>query len=305
MFKKNDSQNLYKHINFHNMNNNTNTNQFFHLYSFDSSNDSINSFISSDDLDQFDQNNKSDELNQLDDMDQFNNEEEITSNNIYEKKYVEPVILENIHLDKFFSKEDIQISHINQKKLLITDKGLYSISKPHDAQWITDIILQFIKGHQSLIGKNVSIIDGTAGIGGNTINFSKYFYKVYAIEINDTHFKVLKNNMEALHLMNVKFFQDNFLNIVDKIQDKGNDNIFFFDPPWGGKSYKNFKYFNLKIGKNPIAAVINILYEKNIKYVVLKAPFNLNISMLYTNIKYQNINIHKNSKKNMILIIMY
>lgn len=219
-----------------------------------------------------------------------------------DKKYMEPTILQNICIDKYFTKEDIEQSIINNIKLKITDKGLYSISKYQDAKWISEIINNFLKSKNVNINDQ-SIIDSTAGIGGNTISFSKYFKKVYAVEINNIHYDVLINNLEALSINNVETFFNNFLHIIDNISLKSN--IFFLDPPWGGKSYKNFKYFNLKIGKLQIYSVINLLYDKNLKYVVLKAPFNLNLSPIYANIKYENMNVHTNLKKNMIICIFY
>ena len=218
-----------------------------------------------------------------------------------DKKYMEPTILQNINLEKYFAREDIDKALSNKKVLKITDKGLYSISKYYDAKWISDIIIKF------LISENVdysseNIIDGTSGIGGNTINFSKYFKFVYAIEINNVHFNVLNNNLEALSIKNVATYMDNFLNILNEVN---NSNIYFLDPPWGGKSYKNYKYFNLKIGKLPIYNIINILYDQKIKYVILKAPVNLNLSSIYENIKYENMSVFTNKKKSMILCIFY
>jgi predicted RNA methylase len=135
---------------------------------------------------------------------------------------------------------DINKALLNNKKLQITDKGLYSITKYYDAKWITDMIILFLKNKNIIISKT-SIIDGTAGIGGNTISFSKYFLKVYSIEINNVHYDVLKNNIEALSINNVDIYLDNFLNIMN---DDLKSNIFFFDPPWGGKSYKNFNHYS-------------------------------------------------------------
>jgi len=218
------------------------------------------------------------------------------------KIYTDPVILNNINLEKFFDKKDIELSIINKKNLKITDKGLYSISKYYDAQWITDHIIEFLK-NKNIDPLDVNIIDGTAGIGGNSINFSKYFSKVLSIEINNIHYEVLKNNIDALNIKNVKIYLSNFLNILDNITNESD--IFFFDPPWGGNCYKNFKYFNLKIGKLEINDVINILYDKNVKYTILKAPHNLNLSTLYSNIKYENMIVHRNIKQSMILIIFY
>jgi len=220
-----------------------------------------------------------------------------------EKKYIEPKILENISLNNFFSKDDILKAKNNNKKLQITDKGLYSITKSDDAVWITNLILKFIKNETTLHPKNTTIIDSTSGIGGNSIHFCKYFNKVNSIEINEIHYNVLKNNIDALNIKNINIYHNNFLNLVNT--NKLGGDIFFIDPPWGGKSYKNFKYFFLKIGKLPLINVLNILYESKYKYVVLKAPYNLNVSLLIGTTKYDNINIYKNSKKNMLIIIFY
>ena len=218
-------------------------------------------------------------------------------------KYVEPVILENVNVFPFFKKEDIEKASNSKKLLKITDKGKYSISKPCDAEWITNIICNFsiniLKKHPS----TQIITDGTAGIGGNVIDFSKHFSQVNAVEINKVHYEVLKNNVEAIDLKNVKTYNDNFLNFVDLF--KYQNSIFFIDPPWGGKSYKNFKYFNLKLGKIMIYDVINILFKKGYKYVFLKAPINLNVSPILASSLYTNYNIHKNINGNMLLIIFY
>jgi 16S rRNA G966 N2-methylase RsmD len=229
-------------------------------------------------------------------------DEDDDKSNKYDK-YVEPVILENVNVFPFFKKEDIEKASNSKKLLKITDKGKYSISKPCDAEWITNIICNFsiniLKKHPS----TQIITDGTAGIGGNVIDFSKHFSQVNAVEINKVHYEVLKNNVEAIDLKNVKTYNDNFLNFVDLF--KYQKSIFFIDPPWGGKSYKNFKYFNLKLGKIMIYDVINILFKKGYKYVFLKAPINLNVSPILASSLYTNYNIHKNINGNMLLIIFY
>ena len=229
-------------------------------------------------------------------------DDEDDKSNKYDK-YVEPVILENVNVFPFFKKEDIEKASNSKKLLKITDKGKYSISKPCDAEWITNIICNF---SINILKKDPStqiITDGTAGIGGNVIDFSKHFLQVNAVEINKVHYEVLKNNVEAIDLKNVKTYNDNFLNFIDLF--KYQNSIFFIDPPWGGKSYKNFKYFNLKLGKIMIHDVINILFKKGYKYVFLKAPINLNVSPILASSLYTNYNIHKNINGNMLLIIFY
>lgn len=245
------------------------------------------------------------ESKDLEDLESSENQENSSNDDDDDtKKYIEPKILDNICLTNFFSKEDVSIAKKNNKKLLITDKGLYSITKSDDAVWITNLILKFMKSETNINPKFSTIIDSTSGIGGNSLHFAKYFNTVNSIEINEVHFNVLKNNINALNIKNINLYHDNFMNMIqDKNKVKGD--IFFIDPPWGGKSYKNFKYFFLRIGKLPLTNVLNILYDNKYKYVVLKAPYNLNISLLVGSIKYENMNIHKNSKKNMLIIIFY
>jgi 16S rRNA G966 N2-methylase RsmD len=243
--------------------------------------------------------NKYSDLLIEEDIDENDSLNHSTENSI--NKYMKPTILENINLEKYFDRDDINKAVLNNKKLQITDKGLYSITKYYDAKWITDMIISFLKNKNINISKT-SIIDGTAGIGGNTISFSKYFLKVYSIEINNVHYDVLRNNINALSMSNVEIYLDNFLNFIN---NDLKSNILFFDPPWGGKSYKNFKYFNLKIGKLSISTIINMFFDKKIKYIILKAPYNLNLSQIFLNIKYENMNIHANQKKNMLLCFFY
>lgn len=228
----------------------------------------------------------------------LNNLDELIS----EKTYTEPILLENINLEKYFSKNDIELSEKINLKLQITDKGLYSISKFSDAEWISEKIIDFLK-YNNLNNKNITIIDATAGIGGNTINFSKYFNNIISVEINKTHYDVLNNNIKALSINNVETYFNNFLNILDILIKK--TNIFFFDPPWGGKSYKNYNYYNLKIGKLQLYDILNILFNNGFKYVILKAPFNLNLSILHNKILYKNFIVHNNINNNMILVIFF
>ena len=220
-----------------------------------------------------------------------------------DKSYKDPMLIHNINLEKYFHKDDIELANKNKKMLQITDKGLYTVSKYYDAQWISNIIIDFLKS-KSIIPKYETIIDATSGIGGNTINFSKHFKHVHSIEINNIHYQILNNNIDALLINNVTTYCNNFFNIIHNIYIP-NNKILFFDPPWGGFSHKNYQYFNLKVGLLTIYDALNKIYDIGFKYVILKAPFNLNISMVYANIKFKNMNVHTNDKKNMLIIIFY
>lgn len=208
----------------------------------------------------------------------------------FKKDYYQPKILTHFYKEKYFLKEDIKKSN---KQLQITDKGLYSISLPEDAEWITNIIKKTVAGNLS----DMVISDVTAGMGGNTISFAKKFKSVNAVELNTIHYNVLKNNIDVLGLKNVNIYNYNILKIFNKF----NEDIVFIDPPWGGRGYKRIKYFNLRLGRVPIYKVINNYYEKNTKYVVLKAPYNINVTLLFRKVSFDNVATFK-TKKMWILI---
>lgn len=213
-----------------------------------------------------------------------------------EKDFIDPVILDNINLYYYFDKNDITYVEKHKKSSLkITDKGLYSITKPIDAEWITNQIIKEF-------GKNHIIIDGTAGIGGNVISFAKNFKNVVGIELNKVHYHVLRDNINLLDLKNVRLYNDNILTYYEYIQER-EKSIFFIDPPWGGRKYKNFKNFVLKIGKYYIYEFIEMLYKNGFKQVVLKAPLNLNVNLIVHHISYKNVKVIKHI--NMMLILIF
>jgi 16S rRNA G966 N2-methylase RsmD len=227
------------------------------------------------------------------------------------KEIIEPKIITNIDLSIFFDKSDIEkVKDYNKlyntnNTLKITDVGIYSISKYMDAQWITNVIE---KHYESYYNKKIdmcNIIDGTAGIGGNMLSFVKKFFHVYGVELNKTHYKILQENLiGALHMENkITLHEGNVLEYYKNYKDDKNNTLFFIDPPWGGRRYKQYKNFMLKIGKHYIQDFIEELYLHQYPYVILKAPINLNVNIISNQVSYQNISIFKTS--NMMLVIFY
>ncbi len=257
--------------------NNNDNNIYNNIYNDDIYNDDIdNNDIDNDDIDN-----------------DINNNYKIK----YDKDFIDPVILDNINLYYYFDKNDIAyVEKYKKSHLKITDKGLYSISKPLDAQWISE---QIIKEFNNL--KINTVIDGTAGIGGNVISFAKYFKNVVGIELNKIHYNVLKENIQLLDLKNVRLYNDNILTYYEHIQER-DKSIFFIDPPWGGRKYKNFKNFILKIGKYYIYEFIETLYKNGFKHIVIKAPLNLNVNLIVQNISFKNIKVIKHI--NMMLLMI-
>ncbi len=83
-----------------------------------------------------------------------------------------------------------------------------------------------------IIKKNINninfctIVDATAGIGGNSVYFCKYCKFVYCIDISDEAISYLEHNLKDYD--NKFIINYNCLDILKIIKY----DIVFFDPPW-------------------------------------------------------------------------
>lgn len=156
-------------------------------------------------------------------------------------------------------------------KIQYDKEGLYSITHYLDADKISELLLN------NFINKsNLSILDGTGGLGGNTISFSKYFNKVTSIEINETRFNMLTNNIKLYNIINVTVKLGDSIEYL--LQNYNNYDIYFFDPPWGGPEYKKNKNIKLKMNNYYLSDIAKII-SKNVqdKLLVFKIPYNYNL----------------------------
>lgn len=173
---------------------------------------------------------------------------------------------------------------INYSKLKSDTEGQYSLSHKEDA----DILSKIIKERYG----ELKILDGTAGIGGNSISFALYFKNVIAIEKNSQRFEYLKENINSLNL-NVKLINGN---VLDYIKTEIYD-IIFLDPPWGGPNYKYEKFISLTLDDKPLNEIIKELKENN-KIIVMKLPFNYNMN------DFNKFNYQKHNIKNYLIVII-
>lgn len=166
----------------------------------------------------------------------------------------------------------------NYSLLQYDEEGLWSITHPVDADKISNII-------KRELGSNISIMDCTAGIGGNTISFSKFFNKVVSVEMNSNKFSLLKNNIECYLLTNITLINDDCNNV------NVNCNCYFYDPPWGGPNYKNENSIRLKLGNKSLFEIVN-----NKKNVFMKLPNNYDLE------EFNNFNYKIYKIKNYLLL---
>jgi 16S rRNA G966 N2-methylase RsmD len=154
-------------------------------------------------------------------------------------------------------------------KLQYDTEGLYSITNFNEADNISNILLN------NFTNKNLNILDGTGGLGGNTISFAKYFKNVTSIELNINRFEMLKNNLNVYNLKNVTINNCNSVEYLFNNYSKYN--IYFFDPPWGGPGYKKKEHLTLSMGNDSLLKIADFLKENTKdKLLVYKLPFNYN-----------------------------
>jgi 16S rRNA G966 N2-methylase RsmD len=205
---------------------------------------------------------------------------------------------------------------INIDDLQFDDVGLYSISLPKDADIISNFIINNIQSvnnmhsidntqsvnnmHSINNTQSVIIIDGTAGIGGNTISFCNNFKNVIAFEIDENRFKILNNNLKVYNLNNVITYNLNSLDSLPTYNNLNTPIIYFFDPPWGGPNYKKYKNLTFKFNDLELnQIVINIKEFNKNSYISFKLPTNFDLS-IFNSFKYKILNLKK-----MLVILIF
>jgi hypothetical protein len=161
---------------------------------------------------------------------------------------------------------------IDYIKLKTTEEGLYSITRKRDSERILSIIKYNVKDLNTK-----TITDGTACIGGDTIQFGLWFNHVHSIEINSDNFECLENNIKVYNLNNVTLYNGDCTTVFNWKTD-----VLYLDPPWGGPEYKGKVNLDLSIGNKRIDEWLDeILIRKNRpSFIFLKLPHNYNFKRL-------------------------
>lgn len=177
----------------------------------------------------------------------------------------------------------------NQSLLKYDLEGVWSISLPSDAELITNIIKKNIINCKKMF-------DGTGGLGGNVISFSKHFKSIITCEINEERFKMLENNLNVYDIKNVQIILGNCL---DNLESNIDIDAYFFDPPWGGPEYKFNNKATIKLGENKLVQVVKKIRKLNNSPIFIKLPCNYNME------EFSQFNYNINKIKNYFLISIF
>jgi len=189
--------------------------------------------------------------------------------------------------------------NVDRNKLQLFNVSIYSVTPPNEAEMISKTIKNLVSMvSHSKLHTRIIITDGTANVGGNTINFSLNFPEVNTIEIDKNVFAALKYNCQDVYkLKNINYYHDDCLNIIPKLKQ----DVIFIDPPWNGILYKAYEKLELYLGKQNIKDVIKFWYQHNYaKLYVIKCPFNYDFEYYIT--EYTNTYIQKIRNYNIIYL---
>jgi hypothetical protein len=226
---------------------------------------------SSDEEESSDKDESSDEDESSDDEDEDeNSEESLTESEISNTSIIDDERqLANVeNVSYFFNSED---KNIDLKQLKFTKRSIYETTPWKEANIISRNIKKYFTYN------NITITDATASIGGNSISFLNNGFTVNSIEIEPNTCSFLKNNISTFKYDTNRVICGNYTDIFrDLLQD-----VIFFDPPWGGKDYKEYSVMDMFLGDiNIIDLIKTILDERRAKLVVLKSPVNFNENTL-------------------------
>lgn len=154
-------------------------------------------------------------------------------------------------------------------------------------------------GDELSIEKKFSILDGTAGIGGNLIGFEKAFAEIYGTEIDSVRFKMLENNVKILGLR-AKVENEDFNKFI---RGKHFDAI-FLDPIWG-PNYKEVDKLDLFVGDISLENVVDNILKNNIASVIaIKGPYNTNTENLSNVVQKNNFDLYKCKEKKYVIFMI-
>jgi len=189
--------------------------------------------------------------------------------------------------------------------LMIDDEAVSYITTPNNSEIISAIIDSHIPNH--IARSDITVFDGTACVGGDTIAFGKIFGTVVATEIDEMRYNMLSNNLLEFELYNVVTINSDCIKLYKRINYI---DIMYFDPPWGGRRYKTETDLRLMIGDTYIDELVDSVFEdanlmkSNVQIVTLKLPKNYDLKILYDNIKHHPITIYLYELQKMNIVVV-
>jgi 16S rRNA G966 N2-methylase RsmD len=172
---------------------------------------------------------------------------------------------------------------VDPTMLQINKVGAYSISRPEHARDITDHIVNFLGLVLGVQARQASIVDGTAGVGGDTLSFASAFKRVISIERDAGQFAMLENNVKQYGLKASKAAIIN--GDLTKLLRRMRGDCLYMDPPWNDPDrewYTKRGAVMLYLSRKPIYSIVMQALDR-FTAVVIKVPYNFDFRTFATN----------------------
>lgn len=193
-------------------------------------------------------------------------------------------------------------------QMKIDKAGRYMMSDAKDSEAIATEISKL----PGLESKKIRITDACAGIGGNTLQFmfDPRFESVVAIEKDEERCnQFLNHNIEIAKANLKKRAAKCDVRAVDYLSEihKHEQDVVFFDPPWGAKSYCHHDEIALFLGEKHMAEIVADLYrnseQNKTKYVVIKACNNFAVDDMQRILGELCVGFQRKSSENRVEIL--
>lgn len=183
--------------------------------------------------------------------------------------------------------------NVDYNKLHLTTESIYSITPYKWSKITCDYIKKYFETN-----KKICILDATSCVGGDTLCFSEYFNHVYCLEKDLFTYNCLKNNIKVYEKNNITPYNIDFLDFENNVLDTENKinkelNVVYFDPEWGGSTYRDTEKLSLFLSNVNIVDKVNKIFTNfslypNVEIVLLKIPKNY---------KYEDLQKYNTTKK--------
>jgi len=187
------------------------------------------------------------------------------------------------------------------EKLQYDHISIYSITPAEFAEQITELLRKSLKKILNKDLVELSITEMTACIGGNVISFARNFKQVTAIELCEERFDYLNHNLQIFNVNKnvVTIKGDSLVEIANPMLEQ---DVIFFDIPWGGRNYKFKEEIDLFISKKPSYIACNLV-KKYTKVIVMKIPNNFNLKKFKHFVNMQIYEVFELQKFKLIILI--
>lgn len=158
--------------------------------------------------------------------------------------------------------------------ILVDDVALYSVSPAWMAGKMCDLIL-------ARVGPGVTITDGTACVGGDTMAMAAVFTHVNAVKVHPGRADMLRSNVATVGLTDkVTVHCADYVSICgDLVQD-----VVVLDAPWGGPEYIDQERLDLFLGDTALVDVCATVWPST-RVILLKVPINFDFNKFFTDFK--------------------